>query len=571
MLKELSIKNFAIIDDLSVSFSQGLTVLSGETGAGKSIIINAVNLILGTRASARLIRTGTDTAEIGAFFEINERSPAGKILKNNDLYSEDGLLIRRIISRNDRHKIYINGSIATIQMLAAITENLASISGQHAHQGLLKEDQHLLLLDQFGNLMKLRETLTNKYLQITPLIRKLKNSKSKKQNQADQIELLEFQKIEIESADLSPGEDELLELERLRIKNSELLLKTSKECQQVLYTMDGSISETLYELKSKLDKASEIDTNLLPSSEEINDIVYRIEDLADTLRNYEQTIDSDNGRLETIEERIDFITILKRKYGGNNGTLEDIDRHYQKICSELSDVKNLSGNIEEIEAELSEKYQEIVSIADELSSKRKIAADKFARKVEKELKNLEMANTKFKVDITDIPADNTHEKWLTIKHRLICETGTDKAVFMISPNVGEEMKPLSKTASGGELSRIILALKAILARNDSVATIVFDEVDAGIGGGIAEVVGKKIQELSRVHQVLCITHLPQIAKFGDNHYKIEKNVSKGRTSTSITRLNKNDKISELARMLGGVEITDATLNHAKEMLNTLET
>ncbi len=567
MLRELSIKNFAIIDDLSVSFSEGLTVLSGETGAGKSIIINAVNLILGTRASARLIRTGTDNAEIEAFFDIDEKSPASKILKNNDLFSDDGLLIRRIISRNDRHKIYINGSIATIQMLAAITENLASISGQHAHQGLLKEDQHLLLLDQFGNLIKLRDTVTEKYHQITPLIKKLKASKTRQQNQADQIELLEFQKKEIEQADISPGEDELLELERIRLKNSELLMQTAKECQQALYTMDGSISETLYELKSKLDKAVEIDSNLSPSSDEINDIVYRIEDLSGALRDYEQSIETDNNRLETIEDRIDLINQLKRKHGGSSGTLADVDRHYKKICHELSDVQNLSGNIEIIEAELSGLYKEMVTTAVELSAKRHKSAEKFARQVEKELKNLEMLNTKFKVHITDIPSENDQDNWLSTENKLIVETGTDKAVFMISPNVGEDMKPLSKTASGGELSRIILALKAILAQNDSVATIVFDEVDAGIGGGIAEVVGKKIHELSRVHQVLCITHLPQIAKFGDNHYQIKKNVSKGRTSTSINRLNTEEKIGELARMLGGVEITDATLNHAKEMLN----
>ncbi len=566
MLNELSIKSFAIIDDLSVSFNGGLTVMSGETGAGKSIIINAVNLILGTRASSKLIRTGAETAEIEAFFSIPEKSPIVKILKENGYDPSEGLLIRRIISRNDRHKIFINGSLATIQILANITENLASISGQHAHQGLLKEDQHLLLLDQFGNLMPLREKITKKYNIFLPLIKKLHQNKTNVQNQSDQIELLEFQKKEIRDANITDGEDEVLEKERIRLKNSEMLFTVARECQHTLYTMDGSITENLSDLQKKLEKAVNIDSNLTEPTEEINEIIYKIEDIAGSLRNYEENIQTDNNLLEATEDRIDFLNKLKRKYGGNSGTLKEIVRHYNKISNELLQLSDLSTNIQEIERDLLIQHAEIVNLVVKLSQKRKIVADKLSRKVENELKNLEMPNTRFQVDIQTINAESTTEQWLSANGKIITDIGIDKAVFMISPNVGEEMKPLAKIASGGELSRIILALKAILAEIDSVATIVFDEVDAGIGGGIAEVVGKKILALSKFHQVICITHLPQIAKFSDNHYKIVKTVSKGRISTSITPLSSNEKISELARMLGGIEITDATLTHAKEMI-----
>lgn len=569
MLNELSIKNFAIIDDLSVSFNSGLTVMSGETGAGKSIIINAVNLILGTRASSKLIRTGADTAEIEAFFSIREKGATEKLLKENDFDPSEGLLIRRIISRSDRHKIYINGRIATIQMLADMTENLASISGQHAHQGLLKEDQHLLLLDQFANLMPLRNRVASRFNELLPLIKRLQKIKALEQTQADQIELLEFQKKEIKDADIRPEEDETLEKERLRLKNSEMLFSVARESQHTLYTMDGSISENLSELRKKLEKAAEIDTGFTGPAEEMGEIIYKIEDIAGLLRHYEENASMDPNLLETTEERIDFLNKLKRKYGGTSGTLEEIEAYYSRISGELEQLSDLSTNIHKTEEELSALHTDITALALDLSQKRKAAAKKFSGKVENELKNLEMPNTRFQVGLESTTTDSSTDKWLAAEDKLITEAGIDKAVFMISPNPGEDMKPLAKIASGGELSRIILALKAILAEIDSVATIVFDEVDAGIGGGIAEVVGEKILSLSKFHQVICITHLPQIAKFSDYHYKIVKTVSKGRTSTSITPLSYDEKVTELARMLGGVEITDATLTHAKEMIENI--
>lgn len=568
MLNELSIKNIAIIDDLSVSFSDGLTVLSGETGAGKSIIINAVNLILGTRATSRLVRTGEDTAEIEALFSVKKDSPVAALMEKNGYDPSEGLLIRRVISQNDRHKIYINGRMGTGQILSEITENLASISGQHAHQGLLKEEQHLLLLDQFGNLMPLRESVYDTFNTVLPLIKTLEKNKRLAATQAEHLELLEFQKKEIEEAAIQPGEDETLEEQRRRLKHGEALYKTVRESLDSLYGMDGSIFENLSGIIKQMDKAVSIDSSLSDATSDLSDLCYKVEDVAGTLRAYSESIILDSTLLEDTEARIDVLNKLKRKYGGSGGTLADIEEHYESLCHELSDVQNRSDTIASIEEELSGHHEKLCSLSSSLSEKRIKAAKRLAAQIETGLASLEMNKTQFDVVVTQTEADKSVSCWLKHNDLAITETGVDRAVFMIAPNVGEEMKPLSRIASGGELSRVILAIKAILAEIDAVDTVIFDEVDAGIGGGTAEMVGKKIRELSDFHQVICITHLPQIAKFASHHYKIEKTVSGGRTSTTIKTLSENDRIDELARMLGGVEITQATLDHAREMLDS---
>ena len=566
MLAELSIKNLAIIDDLTVSFSPGLTVLSGETGAGKSIIINAVNLILGNRATSKLIRTGEENAEIEALFTIKKDSLVSRIMEENGLEPDDSLLIRRVIASNDRHKIYINGRMGTSQMLADITRNLASISGQHAHQGLLREEQHLLFLDQFGDLVALKNRIGAMHAEILPMISRLQQFESLEKKRAQHMEFLAFQKHDIENAGLVLHEDDVLEEKRLRLKHGETLSQTVQAALHELYLMDSSLFERLSALKKNLDKASELDAQLKTSSEDITDILYKIEDMAGNLRSYADGISTDSAQLEETEARIDFLNKIKRKYGGTGGGLADVLELYQGIVKELGEMENLSATIEDIEKQLGKKHGELVELCRELSMKRKDAAVKLSAAVEAELGELDMKKTQFEVQVSPAQADGNTSRWLKDGDLAICETGTDKALFMISPNVGEEMKPLNKIASGGELSRVVLALKAILAGVDSVETVVFDEVDAGIGGRTAEMVGGKIKSLSAHHQVICITHLPQIAKCADQHYHIEKNVSGGRTRTEIRPLSGDDRVYELARMLGGLKITEKTLEHAREML-----
>ena len=563
MLKELFIRNFAIIDDLKISFSAGLTILSGETGAGKSIILNAVNLLLGSRASTDLVRTGAEAAELEGLFQISQTGRIAETMSEHGYDPKEGLLIRRIIARSDGNRVYVNGRLATIGLLNTITENLASISGQHAYQGLLKEDQHLLILDQFGGLMPLRHQVFEAYHQIVPLVDNLKELNETKLRRAERIELLTFQQKEITAADPIPGEDTALEDERLRLKNAETLYRTVYESIEELYGASGSVIERILEVKKSLANAGRIDSQLAAKSESLGTAAYQIEDLVEELRSYLNLIQIDDQRLEAVEERLDTLKKLKRKYGGSIDTvlsqLSDIDQ-------ELSRIENISQQIKNAEGDLLKLHTKLAEISNQLSKKRKKAAALFARKVIEELNSLRMSHTDFQAILSPIAAMEKTSPYLKADDHAITESGIDRATFMIAPNPGEELKPLASIASGGELSRAVLALKAILAETDAVETIVFDEVDAGIGGVTAEVVGRKLYELSRHYQIICITHLPQIAKFGECHFSISKHVKAGRTRTVITPLDKEDRQREIARMLGGEKITQTTLDHARELL-----
>ena len=563
MLQELSIRNFTIIDNLHISFSDGLTILSGETGAGKSILINAINLLLGSRATDRFIRTGAETAELEALFQITPESRVSGIMQEHGHDPSEGLLVRRIISRSNRHRIYINGRLATIQLLNSITENLASISGQHAHQGLLKEEQQLVMLDQFGGLMSLRTEVYKCFHEIVPLIRKMRNLNAMRNQQTEHTSLLEFQKKEIVAASVIPGEDKTLEQEKTRLKNGEALHRAVNKSIEELYSAQGAIAERLMEVKKNLDKACQIDPELYPNAEGVAEVTFRLEDIVEELRTYLKNIQIDEKRLEEVEKRLDILAKLKRKY---DGSIENVISYLESINHELSGIENISEKLTETEAELSDLHSKLSKLALRLSAKRKETAKILGGKVEKELSALEMSGTKFQISIQTISADQNTDSNLAIEGKAITETGIDRAVFMIAPNIGESLKPLANIASGGELSRVVLALKAILAKTESVELIVFDEVDAGIGGGVAEIVGRKLSLLADHHQIICITHLPQIAKFGNNHFRISKNVSNGRTRTGIDLLSEEERVKETARMLGGVEITRATIDHAREML-----
>jgi DNA repair protein RecN (Recombination protein N) len=564
MLQELSIRNFALIDDLKISFSDGLNILSGETGAGKSIIINAVNLLLGSRANAGLIRTGSQTAELEALFQIAKQSTVADIMEKNDLHPDEGLLIRRIVSRKDRHRVYINGHLTTTQLLNLVTENLASISGQHTHQRLLKEENQLEIIDQFGDLISLRNEVSGCFHDILPLMRNLENLKAKKARHAEHMQLLEFQQKEIRQAFITPGEDVALEQERIRLKNAEELFQAVHESVEILYSAQGAVVERLVAVKKELEKASRIDPVLVPKTERIAETAIYIEDIAEAFRTYLNNIQMDENRLEAVEARLDTLARLKRKYGTS---LEAVFLKLESIDRELSGIENLSEDIADTEKKISDLHDKLVKLAVTLSTKRKGTAAALAEKVEKELGTLKMSQTRFEIFFGTVPVDEYIEPCLTTRESVITETGIDRITFLIAPNVGEPLKPLNSIISGGELSRVVLALKAILAQSESLETIVFDEVDSGIGGSVAEVVGKKLSSLARHHQIICITHLPQIAKFSDHHFNISKHVLRGRTTTTITCLTESERVTEIARMLGGEKITRATLNHAREMLN----
>jgi DNA repair protein RecN (Recombination protein N) len=563
MLKELLIKNFAIIDDLNIRFEDGLTILSGETGAGKSIIINAVNLLLGARASAKMIRDGFDSAELSAMFDVPEASTAAKIMTENGYEPKEGLLVRRIIAANDRHRIYINDRMATMQMLTSITADLASISGQHAHQGLLREETHLAILDRFGGLLPLVTPVADRYGKVEPLSRTLQALQAKKNNQLREMDLLHFQAAELAEADILPGEDEALEKERLRLKHAESLHQSVVSAIEALHGADGAILEQLGEVRKNLEKAADLDDGLTSGVQRLSDHLFGLEDVAEMLRAYLRSLDIEADRLESIEARLDRINKLKRKYGGS---LEALFQQRDAIQTELASIDSLDEDIQHTEAQLRDEYDQLAKLSRHLSEERKRVAAAFAKSVEKELDGLKMAGTRFNIRLAPLPCSSQASPWLCVGDHLLSDTGIDQAAFMIAPNVGESLKPLASIASGGELSRVVLALKAMLAETDAVGTVIFDEVDAGIGGAVADVVGKKLEALSKKHQLICITHLPQIARFGGHHYYIEKHVKDGRTTTTIRPMGPEERIEELARMLGGETITRTALEHARSLM-----
>jgi DNA repair protein RecN (Recombination protein N) len=565
MLQELSIRQFAIIDDIRIVFEKGLTVLSGETGAGKSIIINAVNLLLGSRASEKMIRTGAETAEVEALFRVEPDSPVGRSMATHGFSLSEGLLIRRVISRSDRHRVYINDRLSTMQVLKTLTQRMASISGQHAHQGLLREDQQLLILDQIGGLLPLRKKVYEAFHRLLPSIQEYHELTQQKDRQRDHLELLRFQLQEIQAAQITVGEDVELEQEIARLKNAEVLLEAIHSSIDSLYSASGAVVERIMEVGKRLAQASRIDAELEAPSEALSESAFKIEDVVASLRAHMSRIQVDEGRLEAAEARMDFLIKLKRKYGN---TLQDVVEKKAVIERSLAQVENLSGKISETHDALMDLQAETGALCQELSEKRQAMAQHVSQVAEVELASLKMNQTRFQVSLIPVVSNSEPDPFFLFGDRLMTETGFETARFLIAPNIGEALKPMSDIASGGELSRIVLALKAILAQTDAVETIIFDEVDAGIGGTVAEMVGNKLANLSRFHQVICITHLPQIARFGDHQFRIEKAIVNQRTTTTIHKLTHDERIKEIARMMAGENVTAKTLAHASEMMTS---
>jgi DNA repair protein RecN (Recombination protein N) len=563
MLHELSIRQFAIIDDIRITFQDGLTIMSGETGAGKSIIINAVNLLLGSRASEKMIRTGADTAEVEALFQVQADSSVAQAMQAHDFPASENLLIRRIISRNKRHRVYINDRLSTMQVLKTIVRHMASISGQHAHQGLLQEDQQLLILDQSGGLLPLRKKVNQAYHQLVELIRKYHQLQMRQSQQQEHLALLQFQLREIQTATIVENEDLELEQEIARLKNAEQLYATVHASIDELYNASGAVVERILAIGKKLEDVSQIDSALSASSQTLSENAYRIEDVVSDLRDYLGKIQMDDQRLEEAEERLYLLNTLKRKYGGS---LAAVSEKEAAIEQEIAQDKHLNQDIAETHNALVALQKKAIGLSDKLSQNRQTAAAELARSVEAELATLKMNQTRFEISLQPLGNHTESEPFLRNGDKILSESGQESVEFLIAPNVGEALKPMAEIASGGELSRIVLALKAILAQTDSVETVIFDEVDAGIGGTVAEVVGKKLAQLSRHHQVICITHLPQIARFGDHQMKITKEVRNNRTETAIQSLDPEERLQEIARMLAGENVTKKTLAHAAEMM-----
>ena len=550
MLRELSIKNFALIEELHISLDKGLNILTGETGAGKSIIIGAIGLILGERASSEVIRKGSDLCEVTGLFDIKENIRLKKVLAEKGLLSneEEESTLKRELNRQGRGRCFLNGQIITLGMLEEIGNYLVDVHGQHEHQALLKSGVARDVLDEFGELMKLRKKTEQTYHKFREKSRELEELRSSEKEREQQIDLYQFQIEEINQANLSVEEEEVLENEYKVLSNAEKLDQLSQELYNHLYEGAGSITEKMALVERDLEKIVAIDYTLKDELKELGEVKYRIDETAIAIRDYRKKIEFSPQRLEEIIERKELINRLKRKYGN---TIKEILNYRKETQSKLDKLVNSAGSKEEITVEVERLQEELLREASNLSRERKIAGTKLKKKVEQELKELGMGRARFDVEITQGE---------------IKSSGMDEIRFLVAPNVGEDLKPINQIASGGEISRIMLALKTILAQADQIPTLIFDEIDVAIGGRIAQVVGRKMRALFPNHQVICITHLPQIAVFASNHYHVGKTVSGGRTKTMISLLDKKGKESEIARMLGGERLTEITLKHAREMI-----
>jgi DNA repair protein RecN (Recombination protein N) len=563
MLRELRIKNLAIIDDAVAQFEKGFNVLTGETGAGKSILIDALCLALGRRASNDMIRSGENEAMVEAFFELNRKQLNPHCLtslQEMGIDISDGIILKRILSAQGKSRAYINDSLISIQTLSEITKDLIDVYGQSEHQSLLSNGNQLYLLDSYADIIREREEFEKLYKKYISLEREINELTLKEQERIQHIDLLEFQIKEIDSASLTEGEEDELIEERKVLANSARLVELANMAYEAIYSSDSACITTLSRTIDAIKEIQKIDSRAADAAGSAAEALPLLEEVSYFLRDYKEGLEFNPDRLEEIEARLELIKNLKRKYGGS---IKEILGYRENAIIELGKLQHSGERIDYLKKEMKRIGREVSQMAQHLSGKRKAASREIENSVIAELGSLSMPDTRFSIKITQEPS---HEGPCNCR---LYPWGIDSVEYLISPNIGEELRPLSKVASGGELSRIMLALKSILTRGDRIHVLIFDEVDAGIGGKTAEFVGLKLKKLSHDRQVICITHLPQIATYADNHLKIEKKVRAKRTTVEIKKMEKTERASEIARMLSG-DTSHVSLKHAKELLKKVK-
>ena len=551
MLLELHITNFALIERLDISFSSGLNVLTGETGAGKSIIIDCVSFILGGKQTRDVIRTGQECAYVEGVFD-SKGPELSAILKDNGIEEEDIIILSREISIGGRSIARINGRAVTLGTLKQVGRLLIDLHGQHEHQSLLDEEKHIYMLDSFcpPSFRELKEAYGACYERMSQLETQLQKLKTDDQYKLRRMDLISFQINEISEADLTNGEDiELLKRKGI-LSNSEKIFQSLSNIYESLYVggEDKSAFDYMGSSIVLLEGICCFDDKLKEYKSIIEDVYYRMEDVLQEIRNYRDGVEYNQEELDQIEQRLDLINILKRKYGS---TIEDILKYKDKISHELEQMERSEEIIGELESEKSIVLEKLKTLAASITLIRQETAAALKEQVERELKYLGMEKAVFKADINMRTQLNAN--------------GQDDVCFLLTANPGEPLRPLSRVASGGEMSRIMLALKSVMADIDKISTLIFDEIDTGISGRTAQAVGERMCSISSTHQLLCVTHLPQIAAMADVHFKIEKLVNNEITTTYVTHLSEEEQIEELGRLLGGVQVTELTRQHAREM------
>ncbi len=549
MITDLIIKNFAIIENLHVTFGQGFNALTGETGAGKSIVIDAVNLLLGGRARGEVIRTGAEEASVEAVFDLQKDSAVLGQLLECGLEAGEELLVRRVIFRSGKNRVFVNGSLVPLAQLRELTSQLVNIYGQHEHQNLQRSETHLELLDNFADLSDYLEQYRQTFLNCRQLQQRLTELDMAERERQQRLDMLDFQRQELSAAGLVAGEDVELEQERTLLVHAEKLTAATSGGYEVLYGGQQTVCEKVSEVAAQLENLADIDPQLTSLGESLRSSLYSLEDVANELRAYADKLEFEPERQQVVEERLALLANLKRKYAP---TVAALLEYQSAIETELADLSNVAGRREELQQQLDKARSTVFRVGEALSLLRKKAAAALAVEVEKELADLTMSKARFEMRLSPLTEPGPD--------------GLEKGEFFLAANPGEAAQPLVRIASGGELSRIMLALKRSAPEGDGVRTLIFDEVDAGIGGEAATAVGEKICRLGKHLQVLCVTHLPQVAAFADRHYQVTKSEISGRTSTRLELLNGHDRVAEMARMLGGAQVGTKTLEHARELI-----
>lgn len=551
MLKTLSIWNFALIEHIQIEFNRGLNILTGETGAGKSILLGALGMVIGHRSNLDVIRSNADFMRVEAVFSImNEQAIKDFLLKNNILIEDDSLIITRQILASGRNIIQINNCHTTLAILRQLGEMLVDIHGQHANQALLKPQKQLNLIDEYDNgaINRQKAVYAQIYYHWLELKEKLAKSKINTQEMAQRLDMLNWQINEIQNAKLEINEDTKLEEQIKVLANAEKISLLSQNAYNLLYE-GGNILSSLAQLRKDTESLAHYDENMAKVHQNVEDAYFQLQDSADEIRDFGEKIDYSPQKLDAMQSRMEEINKLRRKYGSS---IEEILAYCEKAKNELSYIENYDANLAKLEQEVADITQELKQEAATLHKLREQIATKLTNDIITELKSLSMPDAKMKVNL-----------WLNDD---FSENGADTVEFLFSANLGEDMKLLQKIVSGGELSRIALAIKTITAQKDDVELMVFDEVDSGVGGKTAQMMAEKIARISRYRQVICITHLPQIAAMADAHFYIHKETKDNKTFTNITEIDYGARLAEIARMASGTELTQASMENAEEML-----
>jgi DNA repair protein RecN (Recombination protein N) len=564
VLRELRVRNLAVIESLTVPFGPGLNVLTGETGAGKSILIDALTLLLGERAQpSETIRAGAETATIEAVFDAPRKSPVATLLQEHGISLENGqLVVRRELVRGGRGRVFLNDANTTLALLEKLGETLVEVHGQHEHQALLRPARHLDLLDAFAGLGILRDRLRQRHDEWRSVTAELDALRASARDQAARTAQYRESLAEIDAARLRPGEEEELREERRRLQNAERLAEGATGAYRELYDDPASAAERAGRAANLVRDLARIDPSIQPTMQALDTALVHLDETARTLRSYRDGIVFDPPRLDAIERRMDEIGRLKRKYGE---TVEAVLAARGRLEADLEGLSRTGEDEGRLVERVERLRAELVTRATDLAERREQAVGRLETSVLAELAALDLETAVFRVRLLREPA-GPGELGVGPEAWRLGPRGVDQAEFLFSGNAGEEARPLARIASGGELSRTMLALKVVLAATDAVPVLIFDEVDVGIGGKTADTVGKKLRQVARTRQVLCVTHLAQIAAYADQHLRVEKREEDGRPATSVAALVRNDRVREVARMLGGESVTDTSLQHALELI-----